>query len=519
MHPYTEFFPRRVAADDLDCAPLLAWGLRSDPGTPVMRFGDTVVSRGESRRRVAQLQRWLGQLGLTRNDRVAVMLDNGIDHIHLIYALILSGIVWIPVNTRQRGAGLAYLLRHCAPRLVLSEPRFDAVIAEIGIADLRCVHLPGLRDEQAQVDLIEADVAPQDVLGIIYTSGTSGPPKGVLFTHRMMRIASEAALIVADVRPGDRVFLWEPLCHIGGAQMVLLPFLQQATLGVVDRFSASRFWEQVRELGATQLHYLGGILDILMQLPVDAAPEPRTLRIAWGAGANRQIWSEVETRLGVRLRECYGMTECSSFATVNLDATPGSMGRALPWIDLALLDDHGREVAAGEPGEVVLSSRVDGVLLPGYLDNPQATGDALRAGRLHTGDYARRDEHGHLYYVGRRTDSMRVRGENVSAWEIERVFAGHPQVQACAAIGVAASIGEQDVLLHVQFRGAAPPWADLHEWAAQRLAGFQLPRYYRQVEAFETTASERIRKHLLSRDVSDAWDRLAAQAAPARRTG
>ena len=521
MHPHTRFFPARADCDDLDCVALLLHGLGSDPEREIMRHGGRTICRAESRRRVAQLQAWFDHLGLVRGDRVAVMLNNGPEHIHLIYALILSGIVWIPLNTRQRAAGLDYLLRHSAPRLVVSEPQYEQVLREAASADAPRVQLPRLREDDAHAELRRVEVAPDDLLGIIYTSGTSGPPKGVLFTHRMMRIAGEAALLVADVRPGDRIFLWEPLCHIGGAQMVLLPFLEPVSLGVVERFSASRFWEQIREFGATQLHYLGGILDILVQSCGSAQPEPGTLRIAWGAGASKEVWTQARSRLGVLLRECYGMTECSSFATLNADGTPGSMGRALPWFELELLDEHGRAVACGEPGEIVLSSKVDGALLAGYLDDPRATQSALRGGKLYTGDYARRDESGNLYYVGRRTDSMRVRGENVSAWEIERVFAMHPQVQACAAIGVAASIGEQELLLHVQFRHGPVPWESLQDWAAQRLASFQLPRYYRAVERFETTASERIRKHVLSTDVSDAWDRLATpgEAGRTRRAG
>ncbi|MBW8833832.1 MAG: AMP-binding protein, partial [Burkholderia sp.] len=159
------------------------------------------------------------------------------------------------------------------------------------------------------------------------------------------------------------------------------------------------------------------------------------------------------------------------FATANLTGKPGSIGRALPWIDIELLDENGQRVQDGEAGEIVLSSKVEGTFLPTYLNNPDATKAALRDGRLHTGDRARRDADGDLFFIGRQTDSMRVRGENVSAWEIERIFAAHPAIRASAAIGVASAIGEQD--------------------------------------AFELTASERVKKHLLSRNTEDAWDRLA----------
>lgn len=509
MHRYPEYFAHRHAQDALDCVPLLAAGLRGEPTRSVAYFEGHAITCGDIARRVAQWQRWFAREGLLPGERIAVMLGNSADHVHLIYALMLSGLVWVPVNTKLRAAGLEYLLRHAAPKRFIVDDEFDAVTATIDCGVARRTRLPALDPADAH----DPHAAPpafatpridvSDPLCIIYTSGTTGAPKGVVFTHRMMRIASEAALRVADVRQGDRLFLWEPLCHIGGAQMLLLPFLETVTLHAVPRFSASRFWTQVRQAGATQLHYLGGVLDILMQLP----PEPHSLRVAWGAGVSLSAWEPIQSRLNVRLRECYGMTECSSFATANLTGKPGSIGRALPWIDIELLDDTGQPVEEGAAGEIVLSSRVDGTFLPAYLDNPDATRAALRRGKLHTGDRARRDADGDLFFIGRQTDSMRVRGENVSAWEIERIFAAHPAVRASAAIG------EQDILLNVQFKESPVAWDALHAWAGERLASFQLPRYYRAVAEFEMTASERVKKHLLSRGVEDAWDCLATERA------
>jgi carnitine-CoA ligase len=507
MHAYSDYFPERHPHDALDCAPLIAAGLRQTPGSAFLHLDDGVVSHAEAAQHIAQLQRWFRQHGLVAGDRVAVMLGNSAPHIHLIYALIVSGIVWVPVNTKLRRAGLDYLLDHAEPKLFVSEPAFDDVFVDIESGVPNRVELPEF-DASAEPAAFESPrIAPDHPLCVIYTSGTTGAPKGVVFTHRMMRIASEAALLVADVRAGDRLFLWEPLCHIGGAQMLMLPFIERVELHVVPRFSATQFWTQIVRSRATQLHYLGGILDILMQLPATAQPEPHSIRVAWGAGVAASSWQAIEERLQVRLRECYGMTECSSFATLNTTGTPGSIGKPLPWIDLELLDEDGSPVKDGEAGEIVLSSRVEGAFLPAYLKNETATRAAVRNGKLYTGDSARRDGAGDLFFVGRRTDSMRVRGENVSAWEIERVFASHPAVSASAAIGVASEIGEQDILLNVQFRGAPVDWEALQAWAATRLASFQLPRYYRAVNHFELTPSERIKKHLLPRDTSNAWDR------------
>ncbi|MPW16570.1 AMP-binding protein [Paraburkholderia sp. CNPSo 3157] len=508
MHRYPEYFAHRHPDDELDCAPLLAAGLRREPAHTVVHFDDRAITCEDAARHIVQLQRWFADEGLVPGDRVAVMLGNSAEHIHLIYALVLSGLVWVPVNTKLRATGLEYVLQHAEPKLFVIEDAFDDVTSQIECGTSRRVRLPAFDANNTDAAFATPQIGVHDPLCIIYTSGTTGAPKGVVFTHRMMRIASEAALRIADVRDGDRLFLWEPLCHIGGAQMLLLPFLERVTLHAVPRFSASQFWSQVARAGATQLHYLGGVLDILMQLPQSAQPDAHTLRVAWGAGVGAAAWEPIQARLDVRLRECYGMTECSSFATANVTGKPGSIGRALPWIDIELLDENGQPVKEGEAGEIVLSSRVEGTFLPTYLKHPEATKAALRNGRLHTGDRARRDADGDLFFVGRQTDSMRVRGENVSAWEIERVFAAHPAIRASAAIGVASPIGEQDILLNVQFKEAPVDWETIDAWARERLASFQLPRYYRAVDGFELTASERIRKHLLPRTVDDAWDRF-----------
>lgn len=510
MHRYTDYFPHRHLDDKLDCVPLIEAGLRHTPERTVAQFDDQAITCQEVARHIAQLQRWFARHGLVAGDRVAVMLQNSPEHIHLIYALVVSGLVWVPVNTKLRAAGLEYVLQHAQPKLFVTDDEFAEVAEQVDCGISQRVRLPRFDEGDMNAAFKTPPIDAHDTLCIIYTSGTTGAPKGVVFTHRMMRIASEAAMRVADVRAGDRLFMWEPLCHIGGAQMLLLPFLETVTLHAVQRFSASQFWPQIARSRATQVHYLGGVLDILMQLPPADQPERHTVRVAWGAGVSASAWESIQSRLKVRLRECYGMTECSSFATVNTTGKPGSIGRALPWIDLELLDENGQPVKVGEAGEIVLSSKVEGTLLPMYLNNPNATKAALRDGKLHTGDLARCDADGDLFFIGRRTDSMRVRGENVSAWEIERIFAAHPAIVASAAIGVASPIGEQDILLNVQFKGAPVDWETLHAWARERLASFQLPRYYKAVDRFELTASERIKKHLLSRSVNDAWDMLEA---------
>ena len=508
MTDFSHYFEKRGTDDQLDVLRLLHEGLLTGHERCLVAYDGREVGAREMRSRVAQIQTQLRQAGLKPKDRVAVMLSNSVEHIALIYALILYGAVWVPVNVRLRGASLAYIIGHSRPALLVFEPAFEEAVD--ALAGVRSCRLDNWDDTQAASPMMVrlAAVVPQDPLCIIYTSGTTGAPKGVVFTHRMLRIASEAAIMVAGIRRGDRAFMWEPLCHIGGAQMLMMPFLIDAELHITQRFSASKFWQQWGAAKATHLHYLGGVLDVLMQLPASVTPPAPAIQVAWGAGVSEQAWEPIRERFGCELRECYGMTECSSFATLNTTNKPGSIGKALPWIQVELLDESSRPIAKGEIGEIVLSSDLEGVFFPQYLDNPEATQKALRGGKLHTGDLAREVGDGEYVFVGRRTDSMRVRGENVSAWEVERVFVEHPSIKAVAAIGVTGQIGEQDIFLYVQLQpGANLAWHDLVKWAGPRLATYQLPRYYAAIEKFELTPSERIRKHLLPKTVNQAWDR------------
>jgi carnitine-CoA ligase len=502
-------FPQRYPGDLLDVAGLVAHGLAAAPADRVlMTFEGRDWTAAAMRDRIASLRAGLRARGLVQGDRVAVMMGNDPGLVALIYALVLSGIVWVPVNSRSKVPGLALLLERCRPKMLLASAEFGEIVR----GACEATNFAGLVGDMQSLEagsggtaVAPCEVGALEPLAIIYTSGTTGAPKGVILTQRMLRISAEAAALVCEFSDGDELLLWEPLCHIGGAQMLLAPFMAEARLHLARRFSAKQFWTQAHDTGMTKLHYLGGILDILAGQPV---PQ-HGIRFAWGAGVGAHSWDRIRTTLSMQLRECYGMTECSSFATANFDGTPGSIGKPLPWMRVELLGDDGRPVGEGDTGEIVLSSDVEGVFLPAYLDEPHATEKARRNGKLHTGDLARRDAQGNLYFVGRRSDSMRVRGENVSAWEVERVFAGHPSVRAVAAVPVPGAIGEQDILLYVQFKDDEQvAFGELARWADPSLPDFQRPRYFHSIDRFELTPSERIRKHLLPADARGAWDRM-----------
>lgn len=492
-----------------------------DPSGIYARFNGIPLTFGALDRQASAFAAAMRSRGIAHGDRVAVMLRNSTAKLAVIFGLAKAGIAWVPINVRQRGDGLAYLLVHSQPKLLVVEADLVELAAEALGPRARLETLASSGEDECaplQAALLSGQTydwpvpSPDATAAIMYTSGTTGRPKGVIVSHKMLRLAAEAVGQLTAARPNDVFFVWEPLYHIGGAQLILLPMTRDIELAMVERFSASRFWQQVQAEGATHIHYLGGILQILLKQPPGPHDRSHRVRIAWGGGCSPLIWRQFEERFGVEIRECYGMTEASSITTINRTDVVGSIGSPLPWFTVALLDEAGQPVAQGERGEIVVRTSISASLFAGYFDDPEATAKALRDGALYTGDLGSYDREANLVFHGRMTDSVRCRGENVSAWEVEHVAADHPAIEDSAMIGVTADVGEQDIKLFVKTRkGFRVDPAEVSTWLAKRLAPYQNPRYIAVVDEFERTASQRIIKQTLSEMCDDCWDRLAHQ--------
>jgi len=276
---------------------------------------------------------------------------------------------------------------------------------------------------------------------------------------------------------------------------------------MVERFSVSNLLDEVIAEGCTHLHFLGGVIGLLLNQPPSPKDRAHRLRLAFGGGCPKSMWREFEARFGIPVFECYGMTEASSFTTVNREGRLGSVGKPLPYFEVKIADGEGKALPAGERGEFWVREREPNLIMKGYFDNPTATSAALVDGWLRTGDVGYTDADGFFYYAGRMKDSLRRRGENISAWEVERVFADHPAIAECAVIGVENDIGDQDLKLLVRLNAGArlAPLA-LVQWAEPRMPRFHIPRFIAAIDAFPKTPSERIRKELLPKTTEDAWD-------------
>ena len=500
---------------------LLDYRVKHTPDFIFARHQDGKISFRTLGACVNRLANGLTAAGIVPGKSVAVMLANHPDHIFTFFAIASLGAVWVPINTNLRGQSLEYIFEQNRPDAIIVDTEFwdrvEPVVTDKEKAIIIVRNASMLATSKNVLDfatVANADTKPPSTKPILdslrcvaFTSGTTGPPKGVLMTERMLRACATGAAIVSEVRPQDIYLFWEPLYHNSGAQMCILALMEPITLVVVPRFSASRFWDIIRKNKVTKIHYLGGIIDILLKQPPRADDKNHCVRIAFGGGCRKESWREFEQRFGVTIRECYGLTEASGFTTVNTSGKVGSIGKPYPYFDVQIVDDDGLPLKAGLSGEILVREKEPGLITRGYLKNPEATAAALQGGWLHTGDLGRYDTEGDFYYLGRKKDSIRRRGENISAWEVESVLNSHPDITESAVIGVDAEIGEQELKAFIVCAAATPvhPLAII-KWCEPRMPYFQIPRYVTFVDGFQKTPTERIRKETLSHDTKDCWD-------------
>ncbi len=508
---------RPWGASDLTIGALMDYRAAEDGDFVFAQPGGRMITVADLAEAANRFANGLAALGVKRGDRIPVMLANHPDHVVVFFGLLKLGACIVPVNVNLRGDGLKYILLHSQANLMIADGRYaqqlDPLLPGLSLSTVLWRERPDVGTDLSEV-LNHADgtshpcaVKPDDVVTISFTSGTTGLPKGVMMTDRMLRCCAHAAARLTDLRPGDVFYVWEPLYHIGGSEVLIMAMQHRVTLAMVERFSVSRFWTEVRTSGATHIHFLGGVLALLLK----EAPRPddrdHPVRLAWGGGCPLDVWRAFQDRFGIPIRECYGMTEASSFSTQNLTGKIGSVGKPVPWFEVRIAGEDGRPLGPNQRGEFRVREKVPGLIMKGYFNNPEATADAFKDGWLCTGDVGYYDDEGDFFFAGRMKDSIRRRGENITAFEIERIANEHPDVVESGAIGVHNELSDEDVKIFLRLKpGAVLDSLDFIRWCEERMAYFQIPRYVAFIEEFPKTPSERIRKEALSRQTDGVFD-------------
>jgi len=467
----------------------------------------------------------LRALGVRRGDNVSLLLPNCIEFALSWFALARIGAVTAPVNTSFRGQVLGDAINLVQSRLLLAHASLYPQLAEVrdGLAHVGqivivggeppagCLSWDSLQDgTAASTGCPDIDFA--ELCLLLYTSGTTGRSKAAMIPHRF--VLGQASLMIQGLGlTGDDVLYCPyPMFHLDAAVMTIAPaLLLRGVAAIGERFSVSRYWVEMRALKATVFDFMGATLTMLWKQPPSPRDRDHCARLGWGVPL--PAWApEFEARFGCRLVELYGLTEAGAMIFPPLGALRriGSCGKAFGPFDLRLLDEDGFEVSVGQIGELAIRAQEPSLIMHGYYGMPDATLAAFRDLWFHTGDLLKQDADGHFYFVGRRKDIVRRRGENISTAEVEMLIEQHPAVLQCAVISVPSDMTEEEVMACVVLRpGAQRDAAALADFCSQRMARFMVPRYVRFLDGLPKTPTDKVEKFRLQQAgvTADTWDR------------
>ena len=501
----------------------------------LLAFGDATWSHRDLPRVAAARAATLREAGVVRGDRVAVMLTNRIELIEVFVACGWLGAAAVPINTAAMGPQIGYVVSDSAARLLVMEAGFAARLATAelcgtalekiwvvgetkagdampeGIACIAFPPLPDVADPAGTVAAEEPPILPSDPLAILYTSGTTGPAKGVLCSHAQYHWWGVHSAEVLGVGPGDVLCTTLPLFHINALNTFAQASLAGCRVVFEPRFSASAFWATMQEREASVVYLLGAMVPILLAQPASAAERGHRVRIGLGPGVPASAAAAFVERTGVPLLEGYGSTETNFvIASAPERSRPGCMGWLRPGFEARVVDAMDNELPAGEAGELVLRADEPFAFASGYFGKPEATVAAWRNLWFHTGDRVVREADGAFRFVDRLKDSIRRRGENISSYEVEQVLQGHPAVASVAVYPVCSELAEDEVMAALVARpGETLDPAELARFCATRLPYFAIPRFIEVVDDLPRTENGKVQKYKLrERGVTpSAWDR------------
>jgi crotonobetaine/carnitine-CoA ligase len=502
---------------------------------PLLSIAGVEWTHAEAAGLVARRAAALQAAGVKRGDRVAVMCGNRVEVLELFLACGWIGAASVPINTAAMGPQIQYFLANSGARLLVIEDRLAERLrtAELSQTALEKIWIVGEGAAPAACGAVPAevmpdgigaaepaDVQPGDTLAILYTSGTTGPAKGVICPHAQFYWWGANTGRILGVQSSDVLCTTLPLFHINALNTFAQAALAGCKVVYAQRFSASGFWQTMKSCEATVVYLLGAMVPILLAQPEGPDERSHSVRIGLGPGVPASAGEAFQLRSGVKLLEGYGSTE-TNFAIATRPDSPcaGVMGWLQPGFEARVADAADAAVPDGEAGELLLRAHAPFAFATGYFNMPDKTVEAWRNLWFHTGDRVVREKDGTFRFIDRMKDAIRRRGENISSYEVEQVLLSHPMVAAVAVYPVQSDLAEDEVMASVIARpGVSIDPVELARYCEARLPYFAIPRYVDVVDDLPRTENGKVQKYKLREQgiTPNTWDRLPAQPSRAR---
>ncbi|SED64288.1 crotonobetaine/carnitine-CoA ligase [Pseudomonas mohnii] len=496
-------------------------------------LGDT-YSFTDINQAACRLANGLSKLGVKKGQTVVTLLDNSADAVFIWFAINKLGAVSVPVNTALKGEFLRHQVGDAGAAVVIAESDYADRVASIAdkLPELTTlVHrgaVPTVSIKQTLLawnDLLSDDasepdvqVMPHDLAMLIYTGGTTGPSKGCMVSHNYTCSLARQMLVITNRQEDTITWSPLPLFHLNAvATTVVSNMMVGARIAIYPRFSVSNFWPQIERTGANDVQLLAAMMPMLAGAP-DNESSLRCrgqVKAVWGAPFPEAVQQQWKERFGVTHTVCggFGLTECSlpsilPFGTVG---KPGSSGlRNTEDFDVRIVDDNDVELPPNTPGEIIVRPRKPNVMFDGYWKRPEDTLKVMRNMWFHTGDIGKFDEDDFFYFVDRKKDYLRRRGENISSFEVESAFLQHETVDEVAAHAVLSDLGEDELKVTITLKpGNALSEEELCRWAADQMPYYAVPRYIEYRSALPKSPLGRIYKFQLRDEgvTATTWDR------------
>lgn len=491
----------------------------------LLRIGDSALTYVEVRDLAAATAGVLQANGIRRGDTVATMSENRLELLQTILGCAWIGAVAVPMNAALQGTQLHHALENSKSKILVIESdlltRLEHIAApshleRVWTLDSTDVRVAGydLQPFPALVGTVPTyPVGPGDTAALLYTSGTTGMSKGVCCPHAQFYWWGITVTEQLGITEEDVLFTVLPLFHTNALNAFVQALVAGATIVVGRRFSASRFWSQLAESGATVTYLLGAMINILWSRGREPVERRHTVRCALSPATPPALAEPFFDRFGIRLIDGFGSTETNSVLTsAPYLPRPGYIGRVQPDFEAIVVDEYDYPVTDGTAGELLLRSRVPYAFATGYFGMPEKTTEAWRNLWFHTGDRVVREPDGWFRFIDRMKDVIRRRGENISSFEVEQIIGTHPAVERVAAYPVPSEMAEDEVMVSIVPKtGVSLSPGDIIIHCQSRLAKFAIPRFVDIVETLPTTENGKIRKVLLrerGRTIT-TWDRDA----------